>query len=338
MSIEVLLRLRLTFDYLDAGEGTVLFGGYDADKFEGDLSVLDIQPAEEGQISRMLVIWSSIGVTDKSGSVVIPTKSAPQSALLDSGTALTVVPQDVFDSLATYFGAVNSKEVGTYVVDCDLGYGTLDFGFGGSSGPVISIPFNELAIPVSDSQGDFITYDDGSPVCQLGLDVADSSSGVILGDTFLRSAYVVYDLDRKQIGIAQTRFNVTTSNVKNINSGSGNLAGVSSIVASGTTLSYLATAAATVQQNPGGGAVTRSASGKAGGSGLSATAASGTIVGGIKTTYANRATDIPGAVSPTGGTASPTKKSFAAPMYGVFSLKLQVFILGSLLLSIVLTL
>ncbi|KAE9980366.1 hypothetical protein EG327_006576 [Venturia inaequalis] len=322
----------LYLDDLDIGEGTVLFGGYDTDKFEGNLAVLDIQPAEKNLISRMLVVWSSIGVTDKSGSTVIPSSAVPQSALLDSGTALTVVPSDVFKTLVSYFGANYRRSLGIYEVNCDLGYGTLDFGFGDSNGPVIGVPFSELAIPVTDSDGNFITYSDGSPVCMLGLDTADASLGVILGDTFLRSAYVVYDLDRKQIGIAQTRFNVTTSNVKVINRGSGNLAGASSIVASGTTLSYGATAAATMEQAPGAGAGTRTASGRAGGTKSVATA-SGTINGGVKTTYANRATDIPGATGSVSGTGSAisTKKSAAGGSFEAFDVKLQGFLLAALM-------
>jgi hypothetical protein len=310
-------------DVSEINEGTILFGGYDTDKFEGNLAVLDIQPAEKNQISRMLVIWSSIGVTDKSGSTFIPSQAVPQSALLDSGTSLTIVPKDIFDKLATYFGASYHHTLGIYEVNCDLGFGTLDFGFGDSNGPVIGVPFSELAIPVTNEDGSLITYLDGSPVCMLGLDAAEDSLGVILGDTFLRSAYVVYDLDRKQIGIAQTRFNVTTSNVQAINRGSGNLAGASSIVASGTTLSYGATAAATVQEAPGAGAATRTASGKAGGTKAVATA-SGTIVGGVKTTYAHRATDIPGATGPA------TKKSSAVGSYESFDLKLQGFILAAM--------
>jgi hypothetical protein len=318
-------------------KGTILFGGYDTDKFEGKLAVLDIQPAEQGQLSRMLVIWSSIGVTDAKGSVVVPTKSTPQSALLDSGTALTYVPQDVLTSLANYFGAVMDEQLGANIVPCNLGYGTLDFGFGGPGGPIIGIPFDELAIPITSSDGELLTYDDGSPVCQLGLDVADDSGGVIFGDTFLRSAYVVYDLGRKQIGIAQTRFNVTDSSVKAISPSGGNLAGASSIIASGTTLSFLPTAAATVQEAPGGGALTRTATGKAGGNAISATAASGTISGGIKTTYTNRATDIPGAVSPTSGPgsggSSTSKPSSATRLGDRTNYSIQSIVLLSMLMA-----
>ena len=41
----------------------------------------------------------------------------------------------------------------------------------------------------------------------------------MLGDTFLRSAYVVYDLSNNEISLAQTNFNATKSNVMEIQSG-----------------------------------------------------------------------------------------------------------------------
>ncbi len=53
-----------------------------------------------------------------------------------------------------------------------------------------------------------------------GISPAGSSQPV-LGDTFLRSAYVVYDLGNNQISLAATNFNATTSNVQEIGTGSG---------------------------------------------------------------------------------------------------------------------
>lgn len=55
----------------------------------------------------------------------------------------------------------------------------------------------------------------GNKACFLGIDV-ESSGNWILGDSFLRSAYVVYNLDTLSIGLAQTTFNSTSSNVKEI--------------------------------------------------------------------------------------------------------------------------
>jgi hypothetical protein len=42
----------------------------------------------------------------------------------------------------------------------------------------------------------------------------------VLGDTFIRSAYLVYDLANNEISMAQTKFNSTATNVVEITSGS----------------------------------------------------------------------------------------------------------------------
>jgi hypothetical protein len=44
---------------------------------------------------------------------------------------------------------------------------------------------------------------------------------VVLGDTFLRSAYVVYDLQNHEISLAATNFNATSSNILTITKESG---------------------------------------------------------------------------------------------------------------------
>ena len=49
-------------------------------------------------------------------------------------------------------------------------------------------------------------------MCYWGLYSAASGTQ-FLGDNFLRYAYVVYDYDNSQIGLAQTNFNATTSNI-----------------------------------------------------------------------------------------------------------------------------
>ncbi|KAH8895290.1 acid protease [Thozetella sp. PMI_491] len=61
--------------------------------------------------------------------------------------------------------------------------------------------------------------------CYFGI--SKSSSTYLLGDTFLRSAYVVYDLDSKQIALAQSNLNATSSSVIAMTSGSS-IPGVSS--------------------------------------------------------------------------------------------------------------
>jgi len=79
-------------------------------------------------------------------------------------------------------------------IDCSVGdlEGSVDYAFDGIT---ISVPFSELAFP-ADSTGacGFVFYE-----------VADGAA-IILGDPFLRSAYVYYDLDNNVCGLAQTVF------------------------------------------------------------------------------------------------------------------------------------
>jgi len=221
--------------------GTVLFGGYDSDKYSGQLTILEIYPdAQTGTISSMTVAWTSLSVTDSSGTTLLSSSDFPLPAVLDSGTALTIIPSDLYNQLANYFEVVSDPTYGP-LVSCSIGSvtGSLDYGFGGSNGPSISVSFSELALPAVDYQGNPLTFEDGSAACSFGLGAATQGEPILLGDTFLRSAYVVYDLDSQQIGIAPTLFNTTSSNIVEISS--GNVAGASSI-ATGASVEQTATA------------------------------------------------------------------------------------------------
>lgn len=212
---------------LDSSTGNCLFGGYDTKKFSGNLLTVPIQPDESsGELTSMTVAWTALGITTKSGSQTITSSSFKSPALLDSGTTLSIVPNDIYEALVQFFDAT-VDQAGDAIVQCSLldNSGTLDFTFGGSDGPVVKVPFSEFALPATTSTGEQATFSDGSLACVLGLqgtgsDPSSSQLPVILGDTFLRSAYVVYDLDNKQISLAQTVFNATDSNIVEITSAS----------------------------------------------------------------------------------------------------------------------
>jgi hypothetical protein len=71
---------------------------------------------------------------------------------------------------------------------------------------------SQLVLPLVLENGQVPTYTNGQTACQLGIEAAGDLP-VLFGDTFLRSAYVVYDLDNNRIALAQTDFNATGSNV-----------------------------------------------------------------------------------------------------------------------------
>jgi hypothetical protein len=193
---------------LDASTGSILFGGVDTDKFNGPLSTLPII-AEANTYAEFIIALTAMGEDGNKGSIF---ENESVAVLLDSGSSLIYLPNNVVQALYTKYDATYDSTQGAARCDCNLANqdGSLEFTFS-ADGPTISVPLNELVLVMG--------YERGEPICILGIGPAGDQISV-LGDTFLRSAYVVYDLENNLIGLAQTIFNATNSNVQEIQSGS----------------------------------------------------------------------------------------------------------------------
>ncbi|KAL8712142.1 MAG: hypothetical protein Q9220_003576 [cf. Caloplaca sp. 1 TL-2023] len=231
-------KFRLTSG-VDAAAGSILFGGVDSDKFTAPLIGLPIVPQSgRTQVSSMNVEFTSLTL-NANGKTQTVQDNVVRSAILDSGTTGTVFPNDLATTFYNFVGAVTDVNVPQPLVACSLANADAQFvyQFGGSSGPKISIPVADLIEP--HIQG--LQFKDGSDACLLGVEGADIDF-LLLGDTFLRSAYVVYDLESKQIALAQAKLNVTTSHVEEITGDS--IPGVQTVVPSLAMPSPTRTAAA----------------------------------------------------------------------------------------------
>jgi hypothetical protein len=191
---------------LDASTGSILFGGVDTAKYSGTLATLPIIPESGNIYAEFIISLTALGQNGNEGSVF---KNENIPVLLDSGSSLMYLPDNVVTSLYSAFGAQYDQSQGTAFVDCSLAdqQGSLDFTF---SGVTISVQLDELVIVAG--------FQRGQPVCILGIGPAGDSV-CVLGDTFLRSAYVVYDLENNQISLAQTQFNASQTSISEIQSG-----------------------------------------------------------------------------------------------------------------------
>jgi hypothetical protein len=162
---------------------------------------------------------------------VVYTANSTDPAILDSGTSLTFLPDDIANAINGGVGVENSDEWGA-IVPCDVGntQGIFKFRFGNANGPVISAKISQFVIPFPSGQQP-PKFDSGSAACQWGILPAGDDPNT-LGDTFLRSAYVVYNIDGNTVAMAETNFNVKNSNIKQITA-SDSIPGASS-TASGT--------------------------------------------------------------------------------------------------------
>ena len=208
---------------LDASTGTILFGGVNTAKYQGDLSTMPILETYGGYYQLVVALTGlTVGGSD------LDSSSLPAGVLLDTGATLTYLPNDIVTEIYNDVQAVFIAEEGAAYATCDQADrdSTLDFDF---SGQTISVPYNELFIDAgTDAQGRPLRFDDGSLACLFGIAPSQGAT-TVLGDTFLRSAYVVYDLANNEISMANTVFNATGNDVRQITSGSGSVPGATPI-------------------------------------------------------------------------------------------------------------
>ncbi|KAI1414180.1 acid protease [Hypoxylon sp. FL1857] len=203
---------------LDASTGSILFGGIDTEKYHGDLTRIDIQKdSQSNAFTSFTVSLTSLQAVSSSGTDTL-SSTYPIPVVLDSGTTFSYLPTDLAEQLWNEVGAVYYSQVGLALLPCNMenSAGHFSFGFGGSGGPVINITMDELVLPLTSGQA--VQFPSGpyrgQDACQFGVQNFSSESvSYLLGDTFLRSAYVVYDLVNNQIAMAPTDFNATASNV-----------------------------------------------------------------------------------------------------------------------------
>jgi hypothetical protein len=223
-------------DDLDSSTGSILFGGLDTDKFKGDLQELTVVPEQKSDGTtqyrelRVNLTGMALADSDTKTSAPIVQASSPDSMsvpiVVDSGSALTSLPMDIFQPLVL---ALGGQALGAFAgVDCDIVTGkpgvTVDFSFKTTSDSTakISVSAKEMILPLSTlgvTQEQVSGMLNGTQlpfknVCVLGV-MGSAAPPYILGDTFMRSAYVVYDLKNNLIGMATTNFESSTTNIVN---------------------------------------------------------------------------------------------------------------------------
>lgn len=174
---------------VDNKNGAVIFGGVDTSKYIGKLAKLPMLSPQNspGGANRYYVTMTGVGITAPGGQAV-RSEDINVPVFFDSGGTLSQLPTPIFQAFAAFFSdAEFDPESGFYYVPCDVTDldGSIDFYFGDKT---IRVPLN-----------DFIWQVQG--FCILGVTATDGES--VLGDTFLRAAYVVHDQDNRNLHIAQ---------------------------------------------------------------------------------------------------------------------------------------
>ncbi|KXS99928.1 hypothetical protein AC578_906 [Pseudocercospora eumusae] len=198
---------------LMADEGELLFGGVDTAKYSGDLVSLPVI-ATKGVYREFTIELTAVGLSGDPEEF----SATSREIHLDTGASLSYLPDDTTQAIWNRLGARYLEEYGVAIADCSLAAtdDTIDFRF--SNDLTIQVAMREMVIPLSTGLGVDVCFVGVLPAARSPLSTSDRQY-LILGDTFLRSAYVVYDLQNNEISMAQTFFNTTDSNVMEIANG-----------------------------------------------------------------------------------------------------------------------
>lgn len=190
----------LQLNSANSTSGSIVFGGYDATNY-AMISTLPLV-SSGGETPRMAIEWSGIAIKAPEGGATYSKIDESRPVALDTGFTLSTLPDEVFDALAKSFDV--KKSGSNYYVPCQQPQGHTELLFGGSIAPItISVPFSELAIPANLQPGG----DQGQDLCMFGFQPVSAwgvSSGMMsFGDTVLRSAYLMINLDTNLVGLSQ---------------------------------------------------------------------------------------------------------------------------------------
>ena len=210
---------------LKTSTGSVLFGGVDTAKFVPPLQALPIIPFNGSYIYSQIAL-TGINASMSGGSSFMAVTDLPQAALLDSGANGIYLPSLIAKGIYSTFGATYQSSLAATTIPCtaQTASGGLNFTF---SGVTINVPLSTLV------RIDY-TNQLSSGNCWFDIYPGLTNSGftpLLLGDPFLRNAYVVYDLSENEIALAQTIFEVTTSNIMEIVNGTNGADGIPGVSA-----------------------------------------------------------------------------------------------------------
>lgn len=168
----------------DNKDGELTFGGYDPNKFEGDLKYVDLESATYWEIAMDSIEAGDYKKDSADGKI---------TSIVDSGTSLITGPRAEISKLAKAVGAT-ANIVGEYTIDCDKVPDLPDI--------VFSIGGTEYVVPGPKT---VIQAQSTCLFAFMAMDIPAPGPQWILGDVFMREFYTVFNYHDKSIGFAKAK-------------------------------------------------------------------------------------------------------------------------------------
>lgn len=174
----------------DSQQSEITFGAYNKGRYTGDLHTVPV------------VTPNHFGITVDSATVGDSTILKGETLILDSGTSLSYLTTPNYNAVMSQIQSldipVTSAGQGISAIPCaDVGLLSMNYSFGNKT---ITVSGEDMTIP-----GIYLDQRDTSGLCILGIteSTGSMSNMNLMGDTFLRAIYTVYDLEKKTVSLAQ---------------------------------------------------------------------------------------------------------------------------------------
>lgn len=178
--------------WLDSDQsGQLLFGGVNKAKYTGPLITFPMPKNNDSNIvDKSLIVMEGFSTTNNGKTTKLD--FAPRAALLDTGTIKSRLTLDMTLHMVEHLPFVGDVVNGA-VIPCDISdKHTVDFTFGDLT---LKAPLKNF---LTDFVGDLGL--DGIPYCPIFYD--PKATQIVLGDDFLRSAYIVFDNENREVSLA----------------------------------------------------------------------------------------------------------------------------------------
>ncbi|KAG5365720.1 Acid extracellular protease [Yarrowia sp. B02] len=168
----------------------ITFGAYNSGRYTGDLKTVDVTTRDH------------FGIKCDGAKIGDKTILQGEDVVLDSGTSLTYLTrnnyQAVLDQVQAQGIQLTDAGQGISALPCSsIDKLSMEYTF---SGKTIKVSGKDMTIPAT-----YLDSSDNSGLCLFGItestgDLADLN---LMGDTFLRAIYTVYDIDDNKVSFAQ---------------------------------------------------------------------------------------------------------------------------------------
>ncbi|KAK1709493.1 aspartic peptidase domain-containing protein [Colletotrichum lupini] len=191
--------------------GSVVFGGMDTAKFTGQMQMIPLVGQKLFKSNDFIVPWTSFSFSaDKNAKPTAIGGNNFPPVLVDTGNPSLSFPPKILDLIGPAIN-IQTLQDGTKALKCSSGDSGAKFNFEFQTAKV-EVPLSMIFIPLM-KNGAPVTDKSGSSLCTLPLEPIDSNVASF-GAPMLSAVYTVFDLENKQLGMAQAKLNESASNIE----------------------------------------------------------------------------------------------------------------------------